>query len=59
MLKIEIAVSDANAAHKAATMLECPQPNLFCGLCPYEDGCETLTLLSDVLKDVKDDVSKH
>lgn len=55
MLKIEISFQNANAAHKAAKMMEtmaCPVPPLDCVFCPYKNACEPLMQLIKVLNEV-------
>ena len=57
-VKIKLAFRDANAAHKAAIMLEsikCPVVPLYCGFCPYDGACKVLKELATVLKEAKDE----
>lgn len=62
MLKIEISFQSAEAAHKAAIMMEtmeCPVPPLLCEFCPYKDACALIMEIAKALKEVKDDGSKR
>lgn len=54
-VKIEITFRNANAAHKAAIMMEtlaCPLATLDCRFCPYKDACAPLMALIKALKEV-------